>query len=56
MLHLRYGNPDGVLSRFPLWAGGDGEGTIQLFRRIPGGREYIDTLHMENLFCEYRRE
>jgi hypothetical protein len=56
MLHLRYENPDGVLSRFPLWAGGDGEGTIQLFRRIPGGREYIDTLHMENLFCEYRRE
>ena len=56
MLHLQYENPDGLKSRLPLWAGSDGIGTIQLYRRTPGGRELLDTLHMRNLFCEYRGE
>lgn len=56
MLHLRYENPDGVLPRHPLWAGGTGIGTIQLYRRVPGGRELLDTLHMKNVLCEYRRD
>lgn len=56
MLHLQYENPDGLKSRLPLWAGSDGIGTIQLYRRTPGGRELLDTLHMKNLLCEYRSE
>ncbi len=56
MLYLKYENPDGQLSRFPLWAGGNGVGTIQLYRRVPGGRELLDTLHMKNVLCEYRKE
>lgn len=56
MLHLQYENPDGLKSRLPLWAGSDGIGTIQLYRRTPGGRELLDTLRMKNLLCEYRSE
>lgn len=56
MLHLQYENPDGVKSRRPLWAGGAGIGTIQLYRRVPGGRELLDTLHMEDALCQYRRD
>lgn len=56
MLHLQYENPDGIKSRLPLWAGGAGIGTIQLYRRVPGGRELLDTLHMENALCKYRSE
>lgn len=54
MQSLKYENPDGLLSRFPLMAGGSAIGTIQIFRRFSGGRELIDTLHMEQGFCEYR--
>lgn len=54
MQSLKYENPEGQLSRFPLLAGGSAIGTIQIFRRFPGGRELIDTLHMEQGFCEYR--
>lgn len=56
MLQLQYENPDGLKSRLPLWAGSNGIGTIQLYRRTPGGRELLDTLHMKNLLCEYRSE
>lgn len=55
MLQMKYESPDGILSRQPLMAGGSALGTVQLFRRLPGGdRELIDTLHMEQGFCEYR--
>ncbi len=56
MMFLQYENPDGLLSRFPLWAGAAGMGTIQLYRRTPGGRELLDTLKLENGLCEYRAE
>lgn len=56
MMFLQYENPDGNLSRFPLWAGAAGIGTIQLYRRTAGGRELLDTLYLENAFCEYRAE
>lgn len=54
MLQMKYENPDGLLSRHPLMAGGAAIGTIQIFRRIPGGRVLLDTLHMAQGFCEYR--
>lgn len=54
LMKLHYENPDGSISRTPLWAGGAGIGTIEIYRRVPGGRELLDTLHMDNAFCEYR--
>lgn len=56
MMFLKYENPDGLLSKFPLWAGGAGTGTVQLYRRTPEGRALLDTLELENAFCEYRAE
>ncbi len=55
MLELKYENPRGVKSRLPLLAGAAATGTIQLYRRTSGGRELIDTLHMQQGFCEYRQ-
>lgn len=54
MLNLQYENPRGVKSRLPLLAGAAAAGTIQLYRRTSGERELIDTLHMQQGFCEYR--
>lgn len=56
LMFLRYENPDGSLSKLPLWAGGAGIGTIQLYRRVPGGRELLDTLKIDSALCEYRAE
>lgn len=56
LLLLQYENPDGVKSRLPLLAGAAAVGTIQLYRRVPGGRELLDTLQMRQGFCEYRAE
>ena len=56
LMFLKYENPDGLLSRLPLWAGACGTGTVRLYRRVPGGRELLDTLAMENALCEYRAE
>ena len=54
LMQMQYENPEGIKSRRPLLAGGNGVGTIQLYRRTPGGRELLDTLHMKNTFCEYQ--
>lgn len=54
MLELQYENPEGIKSKLPLMAGASAVGTIQLYRRVPGGRELLDTLHMKQGFCEYR--
>lgn len=56
LMQLAYEGPDGVRSRLPLHSGGTGTGTIQLYRRTHGGRELLDTLHMDNMLCFYRRD
>lgn len=56
MLHLRYESPDSRLSKQPLWAGANGIGTLQLYRRGMEGRELLDTLKLENSLCIYRRD
>ncbi len=56
MLHLQYENPDGVKSKLPLWAGSDGVGAIQLYRRVSGARELVDSLKLENALCIYQSE
>lgn len=54
MLALQYENPEGNKSKLPLMAGAAATGTIRLYRRVSGGLELLDTLHMEQGFCEYR--
>lgn len=56
MMHLRYEDPDGRKSKLPLWAGSLGVGTVQIYRKIPGGRELLDTLTLENALCIYRAD
>ena len=55
MLQMKYENPEGLLSKRPLMAGGTAVGTIHIFRRSSGGRVLLDTLQMEQGFCEYQR-
>lgn len=54
MLGLRYENPEGRKFRTPPLAGSAGVGNLQLFRKGPGGREWMDTLALENALCIYR--
>lgn len=56
MMPLRYETPDGHLSKCPLWAGGAGTGKVEIYRRIRGGVQLIDTLTVEDAFCEYQSE
>ena len=54
MLQLQYEDPDGYKDSRPLWAGGGGVGTLQLFRKGAGGRECVDTLKLSDALCVYR--
>ena len=56
MLHLQYESPEAIKSRLPLWGGCGGIGTVQLYRKGPGGRELLDTLSLGNALCLYRGE
>lgn len=56
MASLNYEAPDGSKSGVPPYAGGAGNGIIEIFRRTPGGLQLIDTLTMEDAFCEYQNE
>lgn len=49
MLLIRYQSPDGEHRHKRLWNGGNGRGTVSLYRF---GR-LIDRLHAENIGCEY---
>lgn len=55
MMRLRYETPEGHRLKSPLWAGGTGTGTIQLYRRERGGKELIDTLKSENAVCRWQQ-
>lgn len=54
LMQLQYENPDSSIPSMPLWAGGAGIGTVEIYRRIPGGRQLLDTLRMDGAFCAYR--
>ncbi len=56
MMPLLYESPDGILSKRPLWASGAGNGKIELYRRVGGAAQLIDTLTVENAFCEYQHD
>ena len=54
LMKLKYENPDSSIPRTPLFAGGAGVGTVEIYRRIPGGRELLDSLQMDSAYCMYR--
>lgn len=55
LMQLRYETPEGHRLKSPLWAGGAGTGTIQLYRRVKGGKELVDTLKLEDAVCRWRQ-
>lgn len=55
MMRLQYETPEGHRLKSPLWAGGAGTGTIQLYRREKGGKLLIDTLKLEDAVCRWRQ-
>lgn len=56
MMPLLYESPDGILSKRPLLAGGTGIGKVEIYRRFKGGAQLIDTLTVEDAFCEYQKK
>lgn len=54
MLNLHYEDPDGRKEQAPLWGGGAGIGTLQLYRKVHGGREAMDTLSLASSLCIYQ--
>lgn len=54
MMRLQYENPEGRKFRIPPLGGCAGIGNLQLFRKGSGGREWMDTLTLENALCIYR--
>ena len=55
MMALDYEEPSGHREKAPLYAGANGLGTIELYRITPNGKQWIDTLEIENAFCEYQK-
>ena len=49
MIFVNYEAPNGTKLHNRLWNGGNGRGTVQLFR----DDELIDRIHVENAGCEY---
>ncbi len=51
---IDYEAPDATKPKSPLYVGAGAVGTVELYRIIPEGRQWIDTLTIENGFCEYQ--
>ncbi len=56
MMPIDYESPDGSVRKEPLLGSGSGIGSIEIYRRIPGGLQLIDKLNIEDGFCEYQGE
>ncbi len=54
MMPLRYENPLGLRRKAPLWSGGNGTGCIELYRITPQGSEWLDTLELRHVLCDYQ--
>ena len=48
---LRYELPSGDRPAEPILVSGTGIGTIELYRLGPHGKEYLDTIMVENALC-----
>lgn len=51
MLALNYEGPDGSRPDGCLWGGGEGTGTLLLYRRTPEGTMLVDTIKIGNMLC-----
>ncbi len=53
MLLIHYEAPDGQKRHNRLWNGGNGVGTVKLYRKRFGGWKLIDHVSAQNVGCEY---
>ena len=53
MLLVNYEAPDGKKRHNRLWNGGNGRGTVELYRKTKDGLELIDELKVGHVGCEY---
>lgn len=56
IMALTYENPDGSLPAVPLFGGGAGSGTLEIYRRQAKTVQLIDTLSIKDALCEYQAE
>ncbi len=56
MMALSYETPSGKLPSDPLLSGGEGAGTVEIYRRGPEGFLLTDTLSVSDCLCEYQAE
>lgn len=56
MMEMTYESPAGELPSAPLFGGGAGVGTVEIFRRVAGELHLVDTLSVEDALCEYQAE
>ena len=54
MLRLQYEDPEGRRLKLPILAGAGGLGTVQIYHRVPGGRELLDSLTLNSGLCIYQ--
>lgn len=53
MLLINYESPDGKKRHNKLWNGGNGTGTLTIYKKHFGKKEHLDTLKFANTGCEY---
>lgn len=53
MLLVNYEAPDGSKRHNHLWNGGNGEGTVRLYRKKFGRLELVDEVYAQHVGCEY---
>lgn len=57
-MRMHYDDPAAVIGKSSvhnLRAGGNARGTIDLYRLTPEGKEWIDTLTIQDALCEYQK-
>jgi len=53
MLLVKYESPTGAMKHKRLWNGGNGTGSVKIYKRRFGSRELIDELEFASAGCEY---
>lgn len=53
MLFVKYEDPDGMKRHNRLWNGGNGSGTVKLYRKVGGKRILVDDMTARHIGCEY---
>lgn len=53
MLNINYEAPNGTKKHNRLWNGGNGTGTLKLYKRKGGKEILIDEVYAENIGCEF---